>query len=178
MVGIALQRAIETRQRLGRPSHFQQRHAAPAVEFGIVRRKAKALVVAHQRAFELPEHVKHQSKTGEAFGAGEVASQRRLNERQRPVWPSMPQIDQAKSVQGVKIVRLMREDFAVKPFGPPEIAFVESALPAAQQTRKTRRKTAGKSADRTAGNCSRKVCDSPFMCPADAFTPCSPTRVS
>ncbi len=78
VIGRSLQQAIETGQRLSGPAQIQQRHAAAVEQLRIVGNEPQPLLVACQRAGEIPQRQEDETETGETFGPGEIAFQRFL----------------------------------------------------------------------------------------------------
>jgi hypothetical protein len=80
--------------------------------------------------------VEDKPEAGEAFGPREIAFQRFLKTRKRPIEPAAAIVDLAEAVQGIETVRLMLETFGVKPFGLGEFALLQRTTGAAQQPRR------------------------------------------
>jgi phage host-nuclease inhibitor protein Gam len=60
--------------------------------------------------------VEDEPEAGEAFGPREIAFQRFLKTRKRPIEPAAAIVDLAEAVQRIETVRLLLETFGVKPF--------------------------------------------------------------
>ncbi len=85
MIGIGGEDALEVLERVARASQLQQRHAAPVEKLGVVRREAKARVIAGKRLPSIAAENENKTQAGKSIGALTIALQRRLNQHQRRV---------------------------------------------------------------------------------------------
>jgi hypothetical protein len=82
--------------------------------------------------------MEHEPKAGKTVSAGNIALQRRLNERERRIEPPAPVVDLPKAMQRVEIVGALPEELSVEPLGFAELAFFVRAPCAPKRPRKIR----------------------------------------
>ena len=72
--------------------------------------------------------MKHEPKAGKTVCAGNIALQRRLNERERRIEAPAPIVDLPKAVQRVEVVGALPEKLSVKPLGFAGLALLLRTL--------------------------------------------------